>query len=127
MSDEKALSRRERQIMDVVYAKGESTAAQVVAALPDPPSKTSIRTLMTILERKGHLKHRQQGNAYVYVPTNPRQQAAKSALRRVLQTFFAGSLEQAVATHLADDQSHIDEGELKRLAKLIQQAKKEGR
>ena len=127
MSDEKALSRRERQIMDVVYAKGESTAAQVVAALPDPPSKTSIRTLMTILERKGHLKHREQGNAYVYVPTNPRQQAAKSALRRVLQTFFAGSLEQAVATHLADDQSHIDEAELKRLAKLIQQAKKEGR
>ena len=127
MSDEKALSRRERQIMDVVYAKGESTAAQVVAALPDPPSKTSIRTLMTILERKGHLKHREQGNAYVYVPTNPRQQAAKSALRRVLQTFFAGSLEQAVATYLADDQSHIDEAELKRLAKLIQQAKKEGR
>ena len=119
MSDEKALSRRERQIMDVVYAKGESTAAQVVAALPDPPSKTAIRTLMTILERKGHLKHREQGNAYVYVPTNPRQQAAKSALRRVLQTFFAGSLEQAVATHLADDQSHIDEAELKRLAKLI--------
>lgn len=127
MSRETELSRRERQIMDVVYVKGEATAAQVVATLPDPPSKTAIRTLMTILERKGHLKHREEGNAYVYVPTNPRQQAAKSALRRVLQTFFGGSLEQAVAAHLADDQSHTDDAELKRLAKLIQQAKKEGR
>jgi predicted transcriptional regulator len=127
MSDDQELSRRERQIMDVIYARGEATAAQVVAALADPPSKTAIRTLMTILERKGHLKHREEGNVYIYLPTSPRQQAAKSALRRVLQTFFAGSLEQAVATHLADDQSHVDEAELKRLAKLIRQAKKEGR
>jgi predicted transcriptional regulator len=127
MAGDQELSRRERQIMDVVYAQGEVTAAQVVKALPDPPSKTAIRTLMTILERKGHLKHREEGNAYIYLPTSPRQQAAKSALRRVLQTFFGGSLEQAVATHLADDQSHVDEAELKRLVRLIQQAKKEGR
>jgi BlaI family transcriptional regulator, penicillinase repressor len=127
MPGEEDLSRRERQIMDVVYVRGEVTAAQVVAALADPPSKTAVRTLMTILERKGYLTHREQDHTYVYVPTKPRQQAAKSALRRVLQTFFGGSLEQAVAAHLADDESHLEKDELTRLAKLIQQAKKEGR
>ena len=126
MPAEDKLSRRERQIMDVVYARGEVTAAQVVAALPDPPSKTTVRTLMTILERKGHLQHREEAGAYLYVSIRPRQQAAQSALRRVLETFFGGSLEQAFAAHLSDDQSHIDEAQLKRLAKLIQHAKKEG-
>lgn len=121
------LSRRERQIMDIVYARGAATAAQVVGALPDPPSKTAIRTLMTILERKGHLKHREEGNVYIYMPTKPRQQAAASALRRVLQTFFAGSMEQAVAAHLADKSADISDEELAKLVRLIQQARKEGR
>jgi predicted transcriptional regulator len=127
MASERELSRRERQIMDVVYARGEATAAQVLAEIADPPSKTAIRTLMTILERKGHLKHREEGKSYLYAPTRPRQQAAKSALRRVLETFFGGSLEQAVAAHLADDESKVSDDELKRLASLIREAKREGR
>lgn len=124
MSLEQKLSRRERQIMDVIYSRGEASAAQVADAIPDPPSRTAVRTLLTILERKGHLKHREDGKTYIYAPTRPRQQEARSALRRVLDTFFAGSLEQAVAAHLADDHSGISDGELKRLASLIRQAKK---
>lgn len=127
MSVDETLSRRERQIMDVVYAKGQATASEVVAEMVDPPSKTAVRTLLTILERKGHLRHKDIRGTYVYAPKHPRQQAAQSALRRVLQTFFGGSLEQAVAAHLADDQSQISDVELKKLASLIRQAKKEGR
>jgi predicted transcriptional regulator len=122
-----SLSRRERQIMEIIYTRGRASAAQVVADLPDPPGKTAVRTLLTILERKGHLAHRDEAGTYIYAPIRPREQAAQSALRKVLQTFFGGSLEQAVAAHLADDQSQIDEDELKRLAKLIRQAKQEGR
>lgn len=121
-----SLSRRERQIMEAVYARGRASAAQVVADLPDPPGKTAVRTLLTILERKGHLTHQEESGTYIYTPIRPREQAAQSALRKVLQTFFGGSLEQAVAAHLADDQSQIDDDELKRLAKLIRQAKREG-
>lgn len=124
MSLEQNLSRRERQIMDVIYSSGEASAAQVADAIPDPPSRTAVRTLLTILERKGHLKHREDGKTYIYAPTRPRQQEARSALRRVLDTFFAGSLEQAVASHLADDHSGISDDELNRLASLIRQAKK---
>src|SRR5438874_7743083 len=94
------LSRRERQIMDIVYRRGQATAAEVLAELPDPPGKTAVRTFLRILEDKGHLTHRQEGLAYVYVPSRPRAQAGRSALRRVLQTFFDGSLEKAVAAHL---------------------------
>jgi predicted transcriptional regulator len=127
MAHEPDLSRRERQIMDAIYSRGEASAAQVVAAIPDPPSKTAIRTLLTILERKGHLKHREQAGAYIYSPTRERQQAAQSAFRRLLDTFFGGSLEKAVAAHLADQTSHIGDAELKRLSDLIRQAKKEGK
>lgn len=127
MAHEPDLSRRERQIMDAIYSRGEATAAQVVAAIPDPPSKTAVRTLLTILEKKGHLKHREEAGAYIYSPTRERQQAAQSALRRLLDTFFGGSLEKAVAAHLADHTAHIDDAELKRLADLIRQAKKEGK
>lgn len=127
MAGDSELSRRERQIMDVVYARGEASAAQVVAALEDPPSKTAIRTLMTILERKGHLKHRDEGGTYLYAPSRPREMAAQSALKRVLQTFFGGSLEKAVAAHLADEGAEVSDEELKKLAALIRQAKKEGR
>lgn len=121
-----ALSRRERQIMDIVYQRGQATAVEVVAALPDPPSKTAVRTLLRILEEKGHLKHKQDGLAYVYVPTRPRAQAARSAFRRVLATFFEGSLEKAVAAHLGDSAAQLDPGELERLADLIRQARKKG-
>jgi BlaI family transcriptional regulator, penicillinase repressor len=121
------LSRRERQILDIVYARGEATAVQVVEDMADPPSRTAVRTLLGILEEKGHLKHRKEGKTYVYRPCRARTQAGQSALRRVLQTFFGGSLEQAVAAHLADEQSNLSAEELQRMVALIRQARKEGR
>ena len=121
------LSRRERQILDIVYARGEATAAHVVEDMADPPSRTAVRTLLRILEEKGHLKHRKEGKTYVYRPRRARTQAGQSALRRVLQTFFSGSLEQAVAAHLADEQSSLEPEELQRMLNLIRQARKEGR
>jgi predicted transcriptional regulator len=128
MADQPAeqLSRRERQIMDVVYRLGQATAAEVLAELPDPPGKTAVRTLLRILEEKGHLRHRQEGLAYVYLPSRPRDQAGRSALRRVLQTFFDGSLEKAVAAHLGDAAADLSREELERLADLIRQARKKG-
>ena len=109
-----SLSRRERQIMEVL------------AELPDPPTKTAVRTLLRILEEKGHLRHKQEGLAYVYVPNRPRAQAARSAFRRMLQTFFEGSLEKAVASHLVDE-GGLSAEELQRLAELIRQARKKGK
>ncbi len=119
------LSRRERQIMDVIYARGRATAAEVLAALPDPPGKTAVRTLLRILEEKGHLTHRQSGQTYVYRPSRPRRDAGRSALRRLLATFFDGSLEQAVAAHLGDSAADLSPEELSRLEDLIHQARKE--
>ena len=124
---ESALSRRERQIMDVVYARGEATAQQVQDGLPDPPTLTAVRTLLRILVSKGHLRPRKAGKAFVYAPARPRARAARSALRRVLDTFFGGSLEQAVAAHLADPGSDVSAEELDRVACLIRQAKEKGR
>jgi predicted transcriptional regulator len=116
------LSRRERQIMDVVYARGEASALEVHADLPDAPSKTAVRTLLRILEEKGQLKHRQDGMKYIYRPSRPRGRAGRSALRRVLDVFFDGSLEKAVAAHLADPSAALASAELERLADLIRQA-----
>jgi BlaI family transcriptional regulator, penicillinase repressor len=121
------LSRRERQIMDIVYRRGETTAADVLAELDDAPSNTAVRTFLRILEEKGHLKHRQDGLKYVYQPTRPRGHAGRSALQRVLQTFFDGSLEKAVAAHLGDAANDLSAEELARLADLINQARKKGR
>ena len=121
------LSRRERQIMDIVYAQGEATAADVRAALPDPPSYSAVRALLAILVDKGHLKHRSQQGRYIYVPTSRRAQAGRSALRRVLDTFFEGSLEKAVAALLQGADANFSEQDLQRLAQLIQEARKEGR
>src|SRR5688572_1296816 len=96
------LSRRERQIMDVLYRNGQATAAEVLEALPDPPGNSAVRTLLRILEEKGHLTHTQEGVRYVYRPTQPRQSAARSALAQVVHTFFGGSVENAVASMLSD-------------------------
>ena len=124
---ERNLSRRERQIMDIVYAKGEATAAEVHEAIPDPPSKTSVRTLLRILETKGHLSHFEDGPRYVYRAVRSRERVGKSSLRRVLDTFFEGSLERAVAAHLTDSAADLSADELKRLSQLINQARKRGR
>jgi BlaI family penicillinase repressor len=124
--NEPPLSRRERQIMDIIYARGEATALDVLAGLPDPPTKTAVRTLLRILEEKGHLRHRIDGQTYVFSPSRPRENAGKSALRRVLDVFFGGSLEQAVAVHLGDSATDLSPDELRRLASLIQKARKKG-
>ena len=121
---EPSLSRRERQILDVVYALGRASAAEVVTRLPDAPSKTAVRTFLRILEEKGHLVHEEDGRTYVYRPCRPRERAGAGAFRRVLDVFFDGSLEQAVAAHLGESAANLDDAHLKRLAGLIREARK---
>lgn len=113
--------------MDIVYAHGEATISDVLAEIPDPPARGALGRLMTILESKGHLKHYQKGREYVYQPTVPVQKAGPSAMRRVVDTFYGGSLRQAVAAHLAQQETDISDDELKRLAALIRQAREKGR
>jgi BlaI family transcriptional regulator, penicillinase repressor len=120
------LSRRERQIMEIVYARGEASAAQVLEELPDPPSYSAVRALLAILEQKGQLKHRAEQGRYIYAPTRRRAKAGRSALVRVLETFYEGSLEKAVAALLQSD-SRLSAEELQRLSELIDQARQEGR
>ena len=119
-----SLSRRERQIMEVIFRRGRATAAEVHAELADPPSRTAVRTLLRILEEKGHLRHKQEGLTFVYEPTRARTQEARSALRRLLDTFFEGSFEKAVALHLGEGPGKLSPEELDRLAELIREAKK---
>ena len=109
--------------MDIVYQQGRVSAADVRAALPDPPSYSSVRALLGILETKGHLKHIKDGARYVYLPTRPRSHAAKSALRQVMQTFFGNSVEQTVATLLSVSDSPLSPEEWARLSALIEKAK----
>ena len=125
--DSTHLSRRERQIMDAIYELGQATVADVRSRLPDPPSYSAVRAAMGVLEQKGHLKHKQDGPRYVYLAKVPRTQASKSALRRVLQTFFDGSTEAAVAALLNMKSADLSMEDLDRLAKIIDQAKREGR
>jgi predicted transcriptional regulator len=119
------LSRRERQIMDVIYARGQATAAEVTAALPDPPSYSAVRALLRILEQKGHLRHQEEGPRYVFLPTVSRERARKSALRNLVRTFFDGSPAQAAAALI--DQAELSGADVARLEELIDKAKKEGR
>lgn len=113
--------------MDVVYRQGRTTAADVLAGLPDPPSYSSVRALLRVLEEKGHLRHVEEGKRYVYLPTQPRPVAARSALSQVVQTFFGGSVEKAVTTLLSSDDARLSDEELARLAALIDQAREGGR
>ena len=121
------LSRRERQIMDIIYRLGEATAAEVMENLPDPPSYSAVRALMRILEEKAHLRHRQEGPRYVYTPTVPLDAAKQSALKHVLSTFFEGSVSQAVAALLDLGRDDLTDAELERLARLIDLTQDEGR
>jgi BlaI family transcriptional regulator, penicillinase repressor len=120
------LSRRERQILDILYERGEATAADVQAALPEPPSYSAVRALLRILEEKGHVRHKQDGPRYVYLPTVARENAKRSALRHVLKTFFDGSAEQAISALLDESSSKLSSAELERLARLIDTARKSG-
>ena len=115
------LSRRENQIMDVVYQLGEATAVQILERLPDPPSNSAIRTLLTILEEKGHLTHRRVRGKFVYSPSIPADNARRSALSQLLRTFFGGSPPQMVAAILSS--TDLSDAELDELADLIQKAK----
>ena len=121
------LSRREREIMDVIYRTGRARAAEVLDQLTDPPSYSAVRALLRVLEDKGHLRHEEDGPRYVFLPTVPRERARQSALRQILHTFFDGSTEQAVAALLDLSSTKLSEAELDRLSRLIADARKEGR
>jgi predicted transcriptional regulator len=123
MSESSELSRRERQIMDVVYARGDATANEVVDGLSDAPTRTAVRTFLRILEHKGHLRHIKRGREFVYLPTRGRKTAGRSAFQRVLRTFFEGSLEKAVAAHLADPAAAVSPKELRLLSAVITEAR----
>jgi predicted transcriptional regulator len=124
--DDAQLSRRERQIMEIVYRKGSATAGEVMEGMPDPPSYSAVRALLRVLEGKGHLRHRQDGPRYVYSATVPRERARRSALHRVVGTFFGGSVTDAVAALLELEPDRLDESELARLSALVDEAKRKG-
>src|SRR5436853_956430 len=127
MNHDHNLSRRERQIMDILHARSRATAAEVLAALPKPPSYSAVRALLRILEEKGHIRHEEAAGKYVFTPTMPREKAKRSAIRHLVQTFFEGSLEQAVAALLDESSSKLSKTELDRLQELIDKARKGGK
>jgi predicted transcriptional regulator len=121
-----SLTRRERQIMDVLYKLERATVGQVLAKLADKPSYSTVRAQLRVLEEKGHVRHEEQGLRYVYIPAVPRDVARRSALRHLVETFFEGSTEKTVATLLGGEISRISSEELDRLSRLIAKSRKEG-
>ena len=121
------LSRRERQIMEIVYGLGSATAGDVLEAMADPPSYSAVRAMMRILEEKGHLTHAHDGPRYVYTPVVPRAAASQSALRQLVKTFFDGSTTQAAAALLDMSDSRLTSDEAEQLTRLIEKAKREGK
>ena len=120
-----ALSRRERQIMDILYELGRATAAEVMKALPGEPSDSTVRTQLRVLESKGQVRHEEEGQKYVYLPVIPRRVVRKSALKHVVNTFFDGSVEKVVAALLGPDGGKLSEEELDRIAELVSKARAE--
>lgn len=127
MKGQKNLSRRERQIMDIVYVLGRVSVAQVLERIPNPPSYSAVRALLKVLEKKGHLRHKQEGPRYVYFPTLTREKARQNALKHIMQTFFDDSTEDVVAALLNISEGSLSETDYKRLSELIKKARKEGR
>ncbi len=121
-----SLSRRERQILDILYARGRASAAEIQAALPDPPSYSAGRALLRVLEDKCHVKHEEDGPRYMYLPRVPRDRARRSALKHLVETFFAGSQADAAAALLDPSASKLSRGDLDRIESLIARAKKDG-
>jgi len=121
------LSRRERQIMDILYQRSKASAAEVREAMEDAPSYSAVRAMLRVLEERGHVKHQAEGMKYVYVPTVTREKAKRSAVRHVLDTFFGGSPEQIVAALLDVSSTRLTREELDRMSEMIERAKKEGR
>jgi predicted transcriptional regulator len=118
-------SRREREIMDALYSLGRASAAQILEQIPNPPTYTAVRTLLTILEKKGHVRHQSDGTRYVYEPSVAREQMGKRAIDTLLKTFYGNSVERVVAALL--DHEEVEPDALDRLAKLIEKAREEGR
>ena len=127
MPDPSELSRRERQIMEAVFALGEATVNQVVENIPSPPTAMAVRRMMHILEEKGHLRRRESGREVIYVPRQTKGKAGRRAFEQVLATFFGGSLEEALAAHLHSRKDEVTAEERERLIALIKQAQQEGR
>lgn len=121
-----ALSRRERQIMDILYRRGRATAAEVMEDLPGTSSYSTVRTQLRVLETKGHVRHEEDGLRYVYLPAVARRAARRSAVRHLVETFFDGSAEKAVAALLGGEAARLSDEELERIAALIEKARKEG-
>jgi predicted transcriptional regulator len=121
------LTRREREIMDILHRRGRATAHEVLDDLDEPPSYSAVRTFLRLLEERGHVRHEQDGPRYIYMPTVARRDAQKSALAHLVQTFFDGSVENAVATLVESSKPKLSQQELERIAALVAKAKKEGR
>jgi len=121
------LSRRERQIIDILYRRGRATAAEVMQDLPGNPSYSTVRTQLRVLEDKGHVRHEDDGQRYVYSPAVPRGTVRRSALKHLVETFFDGSVEQTVAALLGADGARLSASELERIAEFIERARKEGK
>jgi len=121
------LTRREREIMDILHRRGRATAHEVMDDLADPPSYSAVRTFLRLLEERGHVRHEQDGPRYVYTPTVARREAQRSALAHLVDTFFDGSVEDAVATLVESSKPKLSAQELDRIAALVTKAKKEGR
>jgi BlaI family penicillinase repressor len=120
-------SRRERQIMDVLYRKGRATVTEIMEEIPDSPGNSAMRAMLRVLEEKKHIRHEAEDLRYVYMPVVPREKARRSAVTHLVETFFDGSTEQAVATLLNVSASELKPADFDRLAALIEQARKEGR
>jgi BlaI family penicillinase repressor len=121
-----ALSRRERQIVDILYRRGRATASEVMDDLSGSPNYSTVRTQLRVLEDKGHVSHEEEGLRYVYTPAVPRAAARKSALRHLVDTFFDGSAEQVVAAVLGGEAKRLSDEDLKRIAELVAKARKDG-
>ena len=121
------LSRRERQIMDILYQRGRASAAEIHAAMPDAPTYSAVRAKLRVLEEKGHIRHEEESLHYVYLPTVARDTARRSALRHMVSTFFGGSVEQAVAALLDLSAANLAEEDLDRISNLIEEARQEAK
>jgi predicted transcriptional regulator len=121
------LSRREREILDILYQRGQASAAEVKDILTDPPTYSGVRAMLRVLEEKGHIKHESRGLKYVYSPVINRDKAKKSAVKHLLETFFSGVPEQVVAALLDVSSKKLTSAELDRMSLMIEQARKEGK
>jgi len=127
VSEARQLSRRERQIMDILYQRGKASAAEVREAMPDAPGYSAVRAMLRVLEEKGHVRHQEEGLKYVYLPVVAREKAKRSAVKHLLATFFNDSPEQIVAALLDVSSTRLTRQELDRMAAMIEEARQEGK